>query len=254
MPGTLTRDDIIDGVGEVIARLRDSGIMATIQIVGGAAIALTIDGDRTATVDVDGAIVPVREVEAVAARIASERGWPLDWINDRAKIFVPEGVGRSAEWITLYDAGGIVVQAGSPAMLLAMKLRAVERRGLRDIDDVAVLLTVNGIETADDAEDLLNEFFPGEDLSPRTYERVQTVWRQGRLPSHDRPFQISPDERRCGAPPRRWRPASVPLENYFTLPAVRPPTRRFSMSMKRMTTGRIATIETPNTYCQLVSY
>ncbi len=41
---------------------------------------------------------------------------------------------------------------------------------------------------------------------------------------------------------------------YFTLPAVRPPTRRFSMSMNRMMTGRIATIETPNTYCQLVSY
>lgn len=41
---------------------------------------------------------------------------------------------------------------------------------------------------------------------------------------------------------------------YLTLPAVSPPTRRFSMSMNRMTTGRIATIETPNTYCQLVSY
>lgn len=41
---------------------------------------------------------------------------------------------------------------------------------------------------------------------------------------------------------------------YLTLPAVSPPTRRFSMSMNRMTTGRIATIDTPNTYCQLVSY
>lgn len=39
MAGTLTRDDIIDGVGEVIARLRASGTRATIQIVGGAAIA-----------------------------------------------------------------------------------------------------------------------------------------------------------------------------------------------------------------------
>ncbi|NKF33652.1 hypothetical protein HER21_45335, partial [Pseudomonas sp. BGM005] len=88
-------------------------------------------------------------VEAVAARIAAERGWPVDWMNDRAKIFLPEGVGRSAEWVTLYDRDGILVQAGSPAMLLAMKLRAVERRGLRDIDDVAVLLAVTGIETAD---------------------------------------------------------------------------------------------------------
>lgn len=186
MSGTLTRDDIIGGVGEVITRLRDSGTRAKLQIVGGAAIALTIDGERPATVDVDGAIVPVQDVEAVAARIAAERGWPIDWMNDRAKIFLPEGVGRSAEWVTLYDADGILVQAGSPAMLLAMKLRAVERRGLRDIDDVAVLLAVTGIETADDAEDLLNEFFPGEDLSPKTYERVQTLLETG-LPLLTRP-------------------------------------------------------------------
>ena len=179
MSGILTRDDIIVGVGEVITLLRDSGTRATLRIVGGAAIALTIDGDRPATVDVDGAIVPIQAVEAVAARIAAERGWPVDWMNDRAKIFLPEGVGRSAEWVTLYDRDGILVQAGSPAMLLAMKLRAVERRGLRDIDDVAVLLAVTGIETADDAEDLLNEFFPGEDLSPKTYERVQKVLEAG---------------------------------------------------------------------------
>ncbi len=50
------------------------------------------------------------------------------------------------------------------------------------------------------------------------------------------------------------RPGPLRRGSYFTLPAVRPPTRRFSMSMNRMTTGRIATIETPNTYCQLVSY
>lgn len=128
MSGTLTRDDIIGGVGEVITRLRDSGTRAKLQIVGGAAIALTIDGERPATLDVDGAIVPLQDVEAVAARIAAERGWPIDWMNDRAKIFLPE----------------------------------------------------------DDAEDLLNEFFPGEDLSPKTYERVQKVLQAG-LPVLARP-------------------------------------------------------------------
>lgn len=46
MSGILSRDDIIDGVGEVITLLRDSGTRATLRIVGGAAIALTIDGDR----------------------------------------------------------------------------------------------------------------------------------------------------------------------------------------------------------------
>lgn len=42
-------------------------------------------------------------------------------------------------------------------------------------------------------------------------------------------------------------PCSVRDERYLTLPAVRPPTRRFSMSMNSTTTGMIATIETPKT-------
>ncbi|MEV8249977.1 hypothetical protein AB0O87_03505 [Microbacterium sp. NPDC076768] len=54
MTAILTRNDIISGIHEVITRLRDAGSAATIQIVGGAAIALTIDEDRPATVDVDG--------------------------------------------------------------------------------------------------------------------------------------------------------------------------------------------------------
>lgn len=74
MPGILTRDDIIDGIRDLIIRLRQVGADATIQIVGGAAIALTIDGTRPATADVDGPITPVADVEAAAADIARERG------------------------------------------------------------------------------------------------------------------------------------------------------------------------------------
>lgn len=175
MPGTLTRNDIINGIRDLILRLREAGSAATIQIVGGAAIALTIDGDRPATMDIDGPITPPEAVRVAAAEIARKKGWPPDWVNDKAKIFLPDGMGRGAEWVTLYDQDGILIQAASPAMLLAMKLRAFERRGLRDADDVAVLLAVLEIQTADEAEDLLNEFFPAEDLSPRTFDRVQRI-------------------------------------------------------------------------------
>lgn len=186
MSSILTRDEIIGGIRELIIRLRAGGSSATIQIVGGAAVALTVDADRPATVDIDGRLSPLEEVKAVAVQIAAERGWAPDWVNDKAKIFLPDGMGRSAEWITLYDKDGILVQTASPAMLLAMKLRALERRGLRDIGDVAVLLAVTGIGTADAAEELLNEFFPGEDLSRIAYERVKALLDAG-LPAHEHP-------------------------------------------------------------------
>lgn len=195
MSGVLTRDDIIDGIREIIVRLRMVGGAATIQIVGGAAISLTIDADRPATVDIDDPITPPEDVAAIAADIAQERGWPTDWVNDKAKVFLPDGMGRSAEWVTLYDRDGILVQAASPSMLLAMKLRAFERRGLRDADDVAVLLSVLGIRTAAEAEDLLNDFFPAEDLTPRTFDRVQRILDAG-------PFDLPP---RPAVPNFSWR-------------------------------------------------
>lgn len=100
-------------------------------------------------------------------------------------------MGRSAEWVTLYDQDGILIQVASPAMLLAMKLRAFEKRGLRDAGDVAVLLAVLRLETADEAEDLLNEFFPAEDLTPRTFERVRRILDAGPVAVPPRPD--SPD-------------------------------------------------------------
>lgn len=96
-------------------------------------------------------------------------------------------MGRRAEWVTLYDQDGIVVQAASPEMLLAMKLRAFERRGLRDADDVAVLLSVLKIRTASKAEDVLNDFFPAEDLTPRTFDRVQRILDAGPFDPPPRP-------------------------------------------------------------------
>lgn len=76
MTGTLSRGDIISGLRDLILHLRAAGSAATIQIVGGAAIALTIDGDRPATADVDGPISPPEIVAAAAARVARQRGWP----------------------------------------------------------------------------------------------------------------------------------------------------------------------------------
>ncbi|MFF7682526.1 hypothetical protein ACFZA2_07160 [Microbacterium sp. NPDC007973] len=187
MSGTLSRDDIIDGLRELVSRLRAAGKTATIQIVGGAAIALTIDGDRPATTDVDGPVTPLHDVQAVAATIAMERNWPLDWVNDKARIFLPDGMGRPAEWMTLHNQDGILIEVASPAMLLAMKLRAFERRGPRDGGDVALLLAVLRIQTADAAEELLDEFFPAEGLRPATYDRVAGILESAPLEVPHRP-------------------------------------------------------------------
>lgn len=111
MSGILTRDDVICGIRELITRLRGGGSTATIQIVGGAAIALTIDGDRPATVDVDGPVTPLADVEAFAVQIASERGWSLDGVNNKAEDLSPKTYERVQ---TLLDEGLPSVPPPSP--------------------------------------------------------------------------------------------------------------------------------------------
>ena len=93
---TLTRDDIIDGLAELVKHLHDAGVPARVQLVGGAAIALTIKADRVATRDVDGPLTPAADVLAAADKVARARGWPTDLLNDKAAQFVPRQ--RRASW------------------------------------------------------------------------------------------------------------------------------------------------------------
>ena len=84
------------------------------------------------------------------------------------------------------DIDGVTISVASPEALLAMKRHAVQHRGNRDIGDVAKLCTIVGIDTVDKAEDLYGEFYPGDEFTPRTYERVERVFAVG-LPEPEVP-------------------------------------------------------------------
>jgi len=179
MSVTLTRQEIIDGLTDVVLLLRKAGQPGEIQLIGGAAISLTIDSARPATKDIDAWATPPEALRAAADAVGRRRGWPDGWLDENAAMFVPSGLGRGAEWVTLFDKDGVRIQVASPRMLLAMKLIALTKRPRRDADDVAVLLTVCEVTTADEAERILEEFFPGDGLPQRTYELVEALLAQG---------------------------------------------------------------------------
>lgn len=172
---TLSRDEIIDGLRELIRALHRDGRPARMQIVGGAAIALTVDADRRATQDVDGPLTPSAVIVAAAEEIARARAWPIDWVNDSASQFVPGGFGREAEWVTIYQNDDVLIQVALPDMLLAMKLHAAQKRDLREAGDLAVLLSATGIDAAEDAERLYSDFYPGEGFTIRLFTLVETI-------------------------------------------------------------------------------
>src|SRR5690606_25151836 len=149
----LDRDDIIAGLRELIAELRDAGEVAGIRLVGGAALALRYF-DRGTTQDLDSLHVrPGTDaaLAAAAARVAQRRDWDPAWLNFKVtQADALPTLGRQLEWEAIYEGDGIVIQVASKEALLAMKLRA--NRPGRDTRDIRLLLGLCQIDTLDAAE------------------------------------------------------------------------------------------------------
>jgi hypothetical protein len=82
----LDRDDLIDGLRDVIRGAREQGITGvSIRIVGGAALRLA-HFDRDTTSDIDAQIEPIDRLAPIIEAIARNHGWPTDWLNNKAAM------------------------------------------------------------------------------------------------------------------------------------------------------------------------
>ena len=184
MATSLGRSDIIGALRELISELRSAGEVAGIRIVGGAALAL-LYFERETTQDLDSLHIQPGSDEAVAAaatRVAVQHGWDPLWLNfavERADA-IPTFGRRAVEWETVFDADGILIQVAAKEALLAMKLRA--NRPGRDTNDIRQLLALCEINTLADAEDLYEDFYPGDSLTDRAVGMVERILAAG-LPS-----------------------------------------------------------------------
>lgn len=185
MVTALDRDDLIEGLRELVRRARADGISGvSIQIVGGAALRLAYF-DRPTTMDIDARIQPADAVAALIAAIAAERNWPSDWLNANASQFIPAW-GASVQWRPLLDDDSVSIWVAPLEVLLAMKLHALQSRPGRDADDVAKLLRLNEITDVAGAEEHYGRFYPGDGFTTRTHQTVERMFQIG-LPAVDAP-------------------------------------------------------------------
>ncbi|MCD9622833.1 DUF6036 family nucleotidyltransferase [Rhabdothermincola salaria] len=169
MAVTLGRDDIISALDELVDALAESGARSQIHLIGGAAITIAYSRAVTTT-DVDafygGDVAVCEAVKDIAAR----RGWPENWLNDRANQFRSH-FEQPDDWMELTVNDGVVVRVASARLLLAMKLLAA--RGRRDSDDIDVLLDACGITSLDEALEIYERYYPEEDLKPRARRQLE---------------------------------------------------------------------------------
>ena len=162
-------------------------------IVGGAAIALTLDAARL-TLDVDAVMIPRRSLDGPgsnttgpirsAVRVIAEReGLAEDWLNDAAKIFIPDGAGERG--ILVAEFTGMRVFAADPEVLLAMKTMSA-REG-NDALDVVTLAEHLRLSTAEQALELTESFYPARPIPARSQYFIQAIFPETTRPVTPQP-------------------------------------------------------------------
>lgn len=176
MPGDqLNREDLIRGINSLITKLYISGEPAGIRIVGGAALALRYF-DRRTTSDIDAHLHPEGPILSFAIDVAREEGWPEDWLNSNASMFIPL-YSAGMEWEELYSNDNITISVASPNALLAMKINA-SRPG-RDVQDIANLLAICKLKNISEVYEIMDIFYPGDGISEKALRILTPIFEQG---------------------------------------------------------------------------
>jgi hypothetical protein len=170
---TLTHRDVQELLGELAERLNASGVTAQINIIGGATVGFYVK--RSATLDIDATFRPSGEISEVVHAMARERGLPEDWLNERAKGFIP--FNNQDEFEIVLEQGTVTISIAQPRLLLAMKLRA--NRGPRDVPDVLALIAVCGLRSYEQVARLYEDYHAQEVMAYPMEMRVRDYFRPG---------------------------------------------------------------------------
>jgi hypothetical protein len=180
------RDQLLAALNEIGAAAVEVGTRLDIAMFGGSALMLA-GNFRFSTEDVDIAEIgrPWPDwLSAVVTRIASQNGWPDDWLNDAVSTFLSPLARSERDFVFLgtfpraTEHAGLRVFVPDARYMLALKLKALRvskyEKGTTDLADVASLLGVLGITDAEGAIAVLTDFFPN---SPADVDRARFVLR-----------------------------------------------------------------------------
>ena len=106
-----------------------------------------------------------------ARNVAEELGLPPWWLNEQASVYISgkDDPGKRR----VFDHPGLRVTAASPAHVFAMKALAARTR---DIDDLRLLVGMIGVDSAEAAVQVCQDFFPDEVISPRAVAVLEELF------------------------------------------------------------------------------
>ncbi len=149
-------------LGEVAHELSTARATARVYIIGGAAMSLAYDVDRT-TRDIDGVVLEGHGALMEAVRtVARRHGLPGSWLNEQAAAYLPPGADNRG--ILVFDHPNLRVIAASADRMLAMKAQAARAT---DLGDLRVLADRCMVDSLDAIVELCLRLMPDQPLSSR---------------------------------------------------------------------------------------
>jgi hypothetical protein len=194
MPATafLTRERLENAFRELGLKARAADKIVEIAVYGGSALVLTLPG-RVATKDVDAVMHhDAAWLRHAVVALAEEKGWPSDWLNDGVKGWLShrDADPEAKPLFKTYpseDEPGLRVFVASPHYLFAMKCLAMRVGGVddtQDRSDIEALARKIGIVTAEQAIDIVSQYYPPSGIPPKTHFGIEEIF--SRLSGNDR--------------------------------------------------------------------
>ena len=161
--------DIEEALEELVDELAMRTINVTIQIVGGAAVALQ-DSREELTQDIDAFHSPSLGFDEAVESVRRKRDWPLTWFNDAATMFASH-YETEKDWDLKIKRDGVIVMVAGVRLLLAMKLLA--GRGRRDATDIDRLLDACRVTSVKQAQEIFDTYYPTESIAKMALRQIE---------------------------------------------------------------------------------
>ena len=181
----LSVQDLDDALTELGRRARAQGKVLEIAVYRGSALMLA-SNFRVTTQDVDAVTDTEQDLlDRLAREMASERGWPHDWLSDGVRTYLSPNVDGLEQHHALFrtypseNAPGLRVFVPTPEYMLAMKLMAMRLdpgAGKTDLDDILSLIRVLGIADKAELMQFAASFYPQARISGRLRLGLDVVW------------------------------------------------------------------------------
>lgn len=178
----LTREAILAALRALSDKLGRQNVTGEVCLFGGTVMVLAFTA-RLATKDVDALFQPVQVIRQVAQRIAAEQGLPTDWLNDGVKGFVSARHETTTGNLPQFPHLRLTMPV--PEYLLAMKCMAARLGGAADepsdVADIVFLIRHLKLVSAQEALDLVGQYYPASQIPVKTQFLVEGLFAEGKI-------------------------------------------------------------------------